>query len=162
MRIIFLIIIFLMSGKCFAQNSDLGYSEDNLLNMIRRPDTMVYGAVTMPLGGWIPGHNTYLPYFPKTVTVDTNTSFKPYLIVKEVTSNYTLTEHDNGNFIYVNATANITIPLFKVPFTCTVARVGAGRVTFTGAVWRLGFTPLSSRLQSVTVTALPNRIAIIL
>ena len=81
---------------------------------------------------------------------------------KEVTSNYTLTEDDNGSFIYVNATANVTIPLFKVPFICTVVRVGTGRVTFTGATWRAGFTPLSSRLQSVTVTALPNKTAIIL
>jgi hypothetical protein len=81
---------------------------------------------------------------------------------KEVTSNYTLTEDDNGSFIYVNATANVTIPLFKVPFICTVVRIGTGRVTFTGATWRSGFTPLSSRLQSVTITSLPNRTAIIL
>jgi hypothetical protein len=80
---------------------------------------------------------------------------------KEVTSNYTLTEDDNGYFIYVNATANVTIPLFKVPFICTVVRIGTGRVTFTGATWRSGFTPLSSRLQSVTITSLPNRTAII-
>lgn len=141
MRILFLLIVLVTSTKCFAQSS-----------------------VIMPLGEWNPAHNIYLPYFPKTVTVDTNTRFKPYLIEKEVTSNYTLTEHDNGTFIYVTATANITIPLFKVPFTCTVLIIKPAKVTFKGAVWRSGLTPLSNTIdymQFLTIKALPNRTAII-
>ncbi len=161
MRILFLLTVFLMSGKCFAQAQ---YDYDWIASVTC--DTNIHRK-------WNPVPDIYFPHFSKTVEIDTNIvelkladkyatngTFTTQW-GKEVTSNYTLTEDDNGSFIYVNATSNVTIPQFKVPFTCTVVRVGTGRVTFTGATWRSGFTPLSSRLQSVTITSLPNRIAII-
>jgi hypothetical protein len=80
--------------------------------------------------------------------------------VKSVTGNYTLSEDDNGVTIHLSS-GNITIPIFENSFKCWVVRTGSTRPTFTGAVWRSGFTPLSVRYQAVTISALPKSQAII-
>jgi hypothetical protein len=81
---------------------------------------------------------------------------------KEITSNYTLTEADNGYVIHANGTITITVPVFTVPFSCAIIRVGTGKVSFLNATWRAGYTPLSARLQAVNVVSLPNKTAIVL
>ena len=80
--------------------------------------------------------------------------------VKSVSGNYTLSEDDNGVTIHITS-GNITIPIFENSFKCWVVRTGSTRPTFTGAVWRSGFTPLSVRYQAVTISALPKSQAII-
>jgi len=123
MKKIFLATMFLISGKCFSQDT---------LELPKQ-------------------------HYEKRANGNSAFVINP---VKLVTGNYTLTENDNGVTIHISS-GNITIPVFDNSFVCWILRIGTTRPIFTGGIIRSGFTPLSSRYQSVTVSALPKQTAII-
>ncbi len=87
-------------------------------------------------------------------------------VINEQTSNYTLTNSDNGEIIIINSSSatTITVPSLSVGFNCLIVQRGTGQITVTGSGVtinnRYGFTKTAGQHSIMTLVCIATGVFI--
>ena len=87
-------------------------------------------------------------------------------VINEQTSNYTLTNSDNGEIVIINSSSatTITVPSLSVGFNCLIVQRGTGQITVTGSGVtinnRYGFTKTAGQHSIMTLVCIATGVFI--
>ncbi|MHA8105672.1 hypothetical protein [Aquirufa sp. 5-AUSEE-100C1] len=87
-------------------------------------------------------------------------------VINEQTSNYTLTNIDNGEIVIINSSSatTITVPSLSVGFNCLIVQRGTGQITVTGSGVtinnRYGFTKTAGQHSIMTLVCIATGVFI--
>ena len=87
-------------------------------------------------------------------------------VINEQTSNYTLTNTDNGEIVIINSSnaTTITVPSLSVGFNCLIVQRGTGQITVSGSGVtinnRYGFTKTAGQHSIMTLVCIANGVFI--
>ena len=87
-------------------------------------------------------------------------------VINEQTSNYTLTNSDNGEIVIINSSSatTITVPSLSVGFNCLIVQRGTGQITVSGSGVtinnRYGFTKTAGQHSIMTLVCIATGVFI--
>ena len=88
-------------------------------------------------------------------------------VINEQTSNYTLTNSDNGEIVIINSSSatTITVPSLSVGFNCLIVQRGTGQITVSGSGVtinnRYGFTKTAGQHSIMTLVCIATGVFIV-